>query len=117
MSVKSQPTSARTLRPLTEEEFRRLLVRLANIAERTTPNTIDAIREACIDCRLVFLVWSDLREADGLDFIMLKGEALLRDIINSKGVVDVPMIGAVWVSSSDEAPKLRARFGEHDQRH
>jgi hypothetical protein len=106
------------LKPLTEEEFRRFLIHAANAAERIVGDTLTAIRQALVDHQLVALVWGDLKQPDGINFVVIKGTAVLHEIVaaGQNAVVDVD-IGAVWVSSSHEAQALGERFAEGDRRH
>jgi hypothetical protein len=106
------------LKPLSDAEFRRLLGRLATIAERTTANTIDAILEAIVDNQVVALVWGDAREPGGVNYLIIRGGAVLREIVAAgpgADPIDVD-VGAIWVSGPGEAQRLGERFAEVDQR-
>jgi hypothetical protein len=118
MTADQHHISARAkLKPLSDAEFRRLLVRLATIAERTTTNTIDAILEGMIDNQVVALIWNDLRAPNGIDFTIIKGGAVLREIVAAgPGTVTDVDLGAIWVADSHEAQRLGERFAEADQR-
>jgi hypothetical protein len=64
-------------------------------------------------CDIVFGVWHDPDEPDGIGCLLLKGVAVLQEAIKS-GALDVSHVAAIPCTNGDHAVALCLRLGEGD---
>jgi hypothetical protein len=88
-------------------EHRRFLKRMADASERMP---VKAIME---EAELVYGVWADAGEPDGVDWLILKGERLLRESMASGGPIST-QTAAIWCESREDARSVRQTFGSHE---
>jgi hypothetical protein len=88
-------------------EHRRFLKRMPDTGERTP---VKAIME---EAELVYGVWSDAGEPDGVDWLILKGEHLLRASMASGRPIST-QTAAIWCESREDAWSVRQTFGSHE---
>jgi len=94
-------------------DFVRRLVDLANRNEETMDGTTEPVRRILADGDVVFAVWQDQEEDYGVDYLVVKGAKLLKEIVASQNA-QVMRIDAVKCTCTEQAIALQQVLGDRD---
>ena len=94
-------------------DFVSRLVDLANRNEETMDGTTEPVRRILADGDVVFAVWQDQEEDYGVDYLVVKGAKLLKEIVASQ--TGQPMrLSAVKCVCEEQAIALKQVLGDRD---
>ena len=97
--------------------YRAQIVAAANrVGAQLSGCGIDAVRFLTATHDVVFAVWQDRREPDGVGTMLIKGQQAMREVI-ADGESRAVSLTAIPCRSSLEAQALRETIGETDARH
>ncbi len=89
-------------------DLKRRLVDMANGNQERMDGTMTPIWRIIDENELVFAIWQDEMEPDGVGMVIVKGAALLRGIAQaSKGFFDELATSAIPCTSAEQAEALR----------
>ena len=94
-------------------DFVRRLVDLANRNEETMDGTTEPVRRIVTEGDVVFAVWQDPDEEYGVDYVVVKGAKLLKEIVASQNA-QVMRIDAVKCTCTEQAIALQQVLGDRD---
>ena len=98
-------------------QHKAMMVALANKnLSRLNGCGIDEIRQLVDAHEVVFGVWQDLSEPDGIGSLIIKGQQILRVVAASNGSKNVSLT-AIPCSCIEEAMAFHQVVGEPDRRH
>jgi hypothetical protein len=94
----------------------RLVVESANANRAILTGDFEQVRQMVDGHDVVYGVWQDAAEVDGVGMLLIKGEQLLRHIVADAKTVSCSIVGIPCVEAA-QAEALRQVAGEQDRRH
>ena len=76
----------------------------------------DMVEQIMDSAEIVFAVWTDKSEEDGVGYMMVKGQAIARQAVADKRAVST-RIAAIPCQNSEQAEVLLQEFGERGTLH
>lgn len=101
---------------MTFDELKQVVVASANAQRMVLDGSFEQVREMVNANDLVFGIWRDAAEPDGIGMLLVKGEQRLREIVASDKPVACSIVGIPCVVA-EQAEALRQVAGEQDRRH
>jgi hypothetical protein len=98
------------------DEMKRKIVESANANRTILTDDFEQVREMINTNDVVFGVWQDVAEPDGVGMLLVKGEQRLRECIADDKSVLCRILGIPCIEAA-QAEALRQVAGEHDRRH
>lgn len=100
-------------------KLKRQMVDVANANSASMDATISLVKEIIDANEIVFAVWKDRREADGVGMQVVKGQALLPLLLEcmASGQPLTRTVSAIKCSSLEQVIALDQTLGEQDRRH
>jgi hypothetical protein len=95
--------------------LKRRAVEMANANNDEMDGTMERVKRIIADNDVVFAVWQDQTEGDGVGMLIVKGQALLRRCI-AEGAIQARM-SAIKCVCGEQAEALQRVCGERDARH
>ena len=108
--------SAVNSEPASDPEFRRWAADLANANRAIITSDFASVRAIVDSASVVFGVWQDAAEPNGVGMLVVKGQALLRNIVADGEARPVEM-NAVPCTCAGQAEALRIQAGETERLH
>ncbi len=97
------------------DEMKQIIVASANANRAKLTTSIEPVRQILDASDVVFGVWNDAVEPDGVGMLLIKGHQKLREIMAS-GTQGCAISGIPCINI-EQAEALRQVLGEQDQRH
>jgi hypothetical protein len=101
--------------PFSLPEFRKQLVNMANASDEVMDGTMEPVLDIIASNDVVFGVWQDYAEPNGVGFLVIKGENKLRDLVGTSTVRDFS-VTAINCGKAEHAEALR-RYVATDPTH
>jgi hypothetical protein len=98
---------------LNAREFLRELVNIAEINNAEMDGTMEPIKRIVADAEVVFAIWPDLEQREGIGLLIVKGEKLLEKVSVS-GRAQTIKIEAINCVSVEQAVALKQMLGDRD---
>lgn len=96
--------------------FKHRVVAMANASRALITSDFSTVRGIVDAAPLVFGVFQDATQPDGVGLLLVKGHALLREVVASGRTLPVDM-AAVPCTCAEQAEALRLVAGENDKLH
>jgi hypothetical protein len=93
------------------EKWKRQMVDLANETGPALDGSIDQIKQIFADADIVYGVWQDPAEEDGVGVLLMKGAHVLRDIVSSNISKQV-RTSALPCTCYEQALVAKQKFGD-----